>query len=40
MLGNILNSEVTISELYEAICLRDVDSNKLLDSANLNIFNI
>ena len=35
MLGNILNSEATISDLYEAICLREVDPAKLLDSAKL-----
>lgn len=35
MLGSILNSEVSISDLYEAICLRAVDQSKLIDSAKL-----
>lgn len=35
MLGNILNTDISIADLYEAICLRDVDSKMLLEAAKL-----
>lgn len=35
MLGNILNTDITIADLYESICLRDIDLKSLPDAAKL-----
>lgn len=35
MLGNILNPDISIADLYESICLRDVDAKMLSEASKL-----